>query len=102
MRANLGAAPDDLGGAGELQQIAAGKIDDGRGGLAKDEREATRLLRLAADQGLAEAQSNLARFYSQGVGGLPQDDDQAIRLLKLAAQQGFEPEQRFLAQLGTQ
>ena len=62
--------------------------EQGRGGLPKDEREAARLYKLAADQGNARAQANLGLFYSEGRGGLPKDDREAARLFKLAADQG--------------
>jgi len=41
-----------------------------RAGLPKDDREAARLFKLAADQGDAEAQFTLASFYTAGRGGL--------------------------------
>src|ERR1700674_1738175 len=44
--------------------------ETGRGGLAKDDREAGRLYRLAADQGNAAARNNLGLFYREGRGGL--------------------------------
>jgi hypothetical protein len=60
----------------------------GLGGLAKDDREAVRLYKLAADQGDAFGQANLGVFYEQGRGGLEKDDREAGRLYKLAADQG--------------
>jgi Sel1 repeat-containing protein len=60
----------------------------GRGGLTKDEQEAARLYKLAADQGDAVAQNNLGLFYASGLGGLARDDQEAARLNKLAADQG--------------
>jgi TPR repeat protein len=61
--------------------------ETGRGGLAKDTREAARLYRLAADQGNAAAQNNLGVFYRDGGGGLTKDDREALCLFKLAADQ---------------
>ena len=61
---------------------------EGGGGLPKDEREAVRLFKLAADKGNALGQLNLGFFYSQGRGGLTKDDQEAARLYKLAADQG--------------
>jgi TPR repeat protein len=58
--------------------------DDGRD-LPKDDREAARLYRLAADQGNAAGQAYLGIFYEQGRGGLPKDDREAARLYKLAS-----------------
>ena len=69
----------------------------GFGGLPKDDREAVRLLKLAADQGVDGAQADLGFFYAQGRGGLPKDEREAARLLKLAADQGHPPVQYLLA-----
>jgi hypothetical protein len=63
----------------------------------QDDREAARLYRLAADQGNADAQANLATFYRDGRGGLPQDDREAARLYRLAADQGNADAQANLA-----
>lgn len=61
----------------------------GLGGLPRDEREAVRLYKLAADQGDANGQSNLGVMYEIGLGGLRQDEREAVRLYKLAADQGY-------------
>ena len=55
----------------------------GQGGL-KDEAEAARWHRLAADQGLAGAQLNLGFMYDNGRGGL-KDEAEAVRWHRLAA-----------------
>jgi hypothetical protein len=47
-----------------------------------DDREAARLYKLAAAQGLAGAQCNLGLFYVQGRGGLSKNDREAARLYK--------------------
>jgi TPR repeat protein/ABC-type uncharacterized transport system substrate-binding protein len=60
----------------------------GRGGLAKDDDEALRLFRLAAEQGDALGYNNLGFFYETGRGGLPKDDSEAVRHYKLAADGG--------------
>ena len=70
------------------RSISAFFYEKGRGGLPKDDREAARLYKLAADQGNAAAQNNLGVFYENGRGGLPKDDREAARLYKLAADQG--------------
>ena len=57
-------------------------------GLPKNEAEAARLYRLAADKGHAPAQFNLGYFYESGRGGLKEDDAEAVRLFRLAADQG--------------
>jgi TPR repeat protein len=64
--------------------------------LPKDWREAARLYRLAADQGNAAAQANLADFYERGDAGLRKDACEAARLRKLAAAQGYAYAQRAL------
>jgi TPR repeat protein/uncharacterized caspase-like protein len=61
---------------------------EGRGGLAKDDREGVRLLKLAADQGNALGQADLGFFYEHGGGGLAKDAGEAARLFKLSADQG--------------
>jgi Sel1 repeat len=45
-------------------------------------------VKLAADQGNAKAQVNLAWMYDNGLGGLSKDEREATRLYKLAADQG--------------
>ena len=59
---------------------------DGRGVL-KDEAEAVRWYRLAAEQGYAIAQHNLGVMYDKGEGVL-KDDAEAVRWYRLAAEQG--------------
>ena len=68
-------------------------------GVPQDYTEAVRLFQLAADQGLAQAQQNLAAMHLRGT-GVPQDYTEAVRLLKLAADQGFQPAQDALVTLG--
>jgi TPR repeat protein/HJR/Mrr/RecB family endonuclease len=64
-------------------------IDEGVSKIgSKDEREAMRLYKVAADHGDATAQNNLGVFYEKGRGGLSKDDQEAARLYKLAAEQG--------------
>jgi hypothetical protein len=54
---------------------------------SKDDREAARFYKLAADEGNALAQVSLAEFYETGRGGLPKDNREGARLYKLAADQ---------------
>jgi hypothetical protein len=56
---------------------------------APADSQAARPNKLAADQGDAQTQYNLAVNYRDGLGGLPKDDREAARLLKLAADQGY-------------
>ena len=55
--------------------------------VLKDEAEAVRWYRLAAEQGLAEAQFNLGFMYANGEGVL-KDEAEAVRWYRLAAEQG--------------
>ena len=54
---------------------------------AKDDAEAVRLYRLAADQGFAAAQKNLGVMFASGR-GVQKDNVEAVRLYRLAAAQG--------------
>ena len=54
----------------------------------QDDAQAAKWTRLAADQGDASAQYNLALKYANGR-GVPQDDAQKVKWLRLAADQGF-------------
>jgi TPR repeat protein len=60
----------------------------GRGGLPKDDREAVRLFKLAADQGAAAGQASLGLACLSGLGGMLKDEREAVRLFKLSADQG--------------
>ena len=55
-------------------------------GVPQDDAEAARWLRLAADQGHAEAQYNLGGMYAEGL-GVPQDRVAAYMWLSLAVAQ---------------
>jgi hypothetical protein len=76
------------GNAAAANELAA-FYELGAGGLPKNDLEAARLYKLAADQANAFGQFNLGRFYAHGRGGLSKSDDEAVRLLKLAAEQGL-------------
>jgi TPR repeat protein len=58
-------------------------------GVAEDEAESVRLMRIAADQGHQVGAYNLGGDYEAGRGGLAKDDVQALRLYRIAASQGF-------------
>jgi TPR repeat protein len=64
------------------------KHEKGLDGLPVDEREAARHYKLAADRGVARAQTRLGIFYQYGRGGLPKNESEAARFLKLAAEKG--------------
>jgi len=65
-------------------------------GIPRDVELAAKLFRLAADQGLAEAQFNLAQCYAFGE-GVNEDAAEAARLYRLAADQGVAVAQWNLA-----
>jgi hypothetical protein len=77
----------DLGYAA-AQANLGGFYSAGLGGLAKDDREALRLFKLAASQGDPFGNNNIGFFYESGRGGLRKDDGEAARLYKLAANNG--------------
>ena len=58
--------------------------------MAKDEVQAVRWYRLAAEQGYAGSQYWLGELYERGE-GVPKDRSEAIRLYELAAKQGYAP-----------
>jgi len=69
-------------------QLTLGKLHYlGYGGLAADDAQALAFLRLAAAQGLDEAQWELGLMYEDG-DGVAQDHAEALRLYQLAAAQG--------------
>jgi TPR repeat protein len=72
----------------------------GRGGLARNDDEALRLSRLAAEQGDPLGNNNLGFFYETGRGGLAKDDREAARLYQLAADQGNAFAQSALEEIG--
>ena len=57
-------------------------------GVLEDDAEAVRWYRMAAEQGLAEAQYNLGYRYANGRGVL-EDDAEAVRWYRMAAEQGY-------------
>ena len=67
-------------------------------GVPQDDAEAVRWYRLAAEQGHADAQSNLGVMYDTGR-GVPQDDAEAVRWYRLAAEQGHAIAQRRLDEM---
>jgi TPR repeat protein len=61
-------------------------------GVPQDNTEAVRWFRLAAEQGMAEAQTSLGVRYALGE-GVPEDDVLAYMWWNLAAAQGYETAQ---------
>jgi TPR repeat protein len=56
-------------------------------GIPKDDAEAIKWYRKAADQGYAEAQTYLGTMYQDGQ-GVPKDDVEAVKWYRKAADQG--------------
>jgi hypothetical protein len=67
-------------------------------GVPKDYAEAAKWYRMAAEQGYAKAQHNLALMHENGEGG-PQDYVEAAKWYLLASQQGLAASQNNLAAL---
>ena len=77
-----------------------GKLyEEGKGGLLRDEREAARLYRLAADQGYEDAVLALAHYMAEGRGGYVRDKAKAVEYLKRAARWSREAKEE-LAKMG--
>ena len=66
--------------------------------VAQDFKEALIWYRLAAEQGYAPAQSNLAEMYSCGQ-GVPQNDKESLKWYRAAAEQGEVKAQRTLGKM---
>lgn len=64
-------------------------------GVAQDLVEAAKWLTLAAEQGYAPAQNNLAVCYSTGA-GVPKDQAKAIAWIRKSAEQGYARAQCYL------
>jgi TPR repeat protein len=58
-------------------------------GIPKDEVEAVRWIRRAAEKGFAKAQFILGAVYFEGLGGVPKNYVQAVKWIRKAAEQGF-------------
>jgi TPR repeat protein len=63
-------------------------FETGTHGVEKDEHEAAKWYRLAADQGHAVAQYSLGVCYSNGT-GVVKDEREAVKWYRLAADQGY-------------
>jgi len=68
---------------------------------AKDNADAEKWYRKAAERGFAEAQNNLGLMYVLGR-GVPQDDSAAVRWFRKAAEQGYAPAQSNLSEMRRQ
>ncbi len=83
-----------------LMQFALGLMYE-TGEIGPSDVEAAALYRLAADQGLQEAQARLAAFYAEGK-GVTQDIEEAVRLYYEAAIQGNSESQGALRAIADQ
>ena len=70
------------------EQFQLGKRYFEGNGVFKDEVEAAKWFRLAAEQGHVEAQLQLGLFYHKGFGGVIKNDAQAVIWYQKAAEQG--------------
>jgi uncharacterized protein len=93
--------PRDLADSMRWMQMANDPASDGPPtdwarvegyGIQQDQEQAAYWYELAAQQGHAEAQYNLARLYATGQ-GVPRDQEQALRWVRAAASQGYAPAQ---------
>ena len=57
-------------------------------GVQQNPKKAVKWYRLAADQGLPDAQNGLGLMYKRGLGVL-QDHEEAVKWYQLAADQGY-------------
>ena len=57
-------------------------------GVRQDDAQAAQWFRKAAEQGVAQAQYNLAVMYAKGR-GVRQDGEQAVQWFRKAAEQGY-------------
>ena len=69
-------------------------------GVDKDEAEAVKWYRLAAEQGYWLSQHSLGEMYAKGR-GVKKDDAEALKWFKLAAEQGYAPAQDKLGEIAT-
>ena len=74
-------------GNAKAQFLLGSNYGSGLSGFKKDEAEAVKWYRKAADQGLADAQAALGVMYSIGR-GIPKDEVEAYKWMLLAVEQG--------------
>ena len=67
-------------------------------GVRKDDAEAAKWFRIAADKGYAPAQNDLGFFYAQGR-GVKKDDAEAVKWYRRAADQNYAPGQMSLGMM---
>ncbi len=67
-----------------MEQLSRGYDYD----KAQDYKDAMKWYRLAAEQGMAEAEYAIAVLYNEGK-GVPQDEEEAVTWFRKSAEQGF-------------
>ena len=85
-------------GSRNTRRAAGAKVSASK---VKDDADAERWYRKAAESGRAEAQNNLGLLYVLGR-GVPKDDAEAVKWFGRAAAQGYGPAQTNLAALRRQ
>ena len=68
-------------------------------GVEKDEAEAVKWFRAAAEQGFMKGKALLGLAYFEGT-GVEKDEAEGVKWLRAAAEQGDETAQKFLAAHG--
>lgn len=96
MRPSAPASPEPIARETAEALFQQGRDHETGRGVPRNDAEAARLYRLAANQGHAVAQYNLALLHANGRGA-PQSDLEATRLFRLAAGQGLAEAQYNLA-----
>jgi TPR repeat protein len=79
-------------------QFTLGTMYETGSGVTRNDREAVKWFRFAADQGRADAQNNLGVMYETGH-GVPQNYSLAVKWYRRAAEQGYAKAQFNLAQM---
>src|SRR5687768_797585 len=85
-------------GEARAQFLLGLALEFGYAGLAKDNAEALRWFRKAADQGIGLPEAWVGDFYYGGIAG-PKDFAEALRWYRRAAEHGYGPGARFLANM---
>ena len=76
-------------GVASAQYALAGHFMNGDG-VAKNEKEAYKWYRKAAEQGYAEAQNMVGRYLEEGWGNVAKNEKEAVKWFKKAAEQGCD------------
>jgi uncharacterized protein len=85
-------------GVAEAAALLGTQYREGRGGVPRDPAEAARWFKVAAENGVPEAQYNLGLMHYRGE-GVPRQLYEALRWMRQAATGGHVPAQRAVGQL---